>query len=85
MKGKKHGPFLYLSLKIGGNSKLIYIPKELENKVTMYAGDYQRWRKIRANIVRCQREMLALIDRLERGLTRAIEDIKLERQARKNR
>jgi len=83
MRGKKHGPFMYLSLKIDGRSKLIYIPKDMEGKVMVYASSYQRWRKIRAHIVRCQREMLELLDRLERGSTKGIEDYRLEAKARK--
>ncbi len=64
---------------------MIYIPKEMEIKAMAYASNYQRWRKIRVHIVRYQREMIELLDRLERGSTKAIEDYRSEAKLRKGR
>ncbi len=76
MVGQKHGPFLYLADKIDGKSKLIFIKKELEQKVAEYARNYQRWRQIRAKIVKLQKEIIQLLDKMEKGATICISDVK---------
>jgi len=64
-KGQKHGPFLYLSNKIEGKTKMIFIKRNLKEKVTELAKNYQKWRKSRAKIAKYNADILSLIDEME--------------------
>lgn len=85
MKGQRHGPFLYLSGKIHGKSKLLCIRKSMEYQVEDLARYYRRWRTLRAGIVRYYQEMVRCIDRLERSCTTSYEEVLLKDESRKKR
>jgi len=68
-RGELHGPAYYVSRKEGGKTKMIFIRRKLWPKVEEKVKRYQRWRVIRAQVVRMNSEMLALIDRMEKAVT----------------
>lgn len=41
IKGKKHGPYLYLSAFDGKRSRLVYVPQDLESEVRSWVQNYQ--------------------------------------------
>jgi len=68
-RGELHGPFYYLSLSQAGKTKMIFIKRQHWPKVAELSTNYRQWRKRRARIVKINREMLALIDQLEKERT----------------
>jgi len=75
MRGEKHGPFLYLSDKIAGKSKMVFIKKSISYKAIELAGNYLRWRKMRAQIAKYNAQLLHLIDEIEKMNTISVADI----------
>lgn len=41
LKGKKHGPYLYLSVFDGKGSRLVYVPQDLESEIRSWVQNYQ--------------------------------------------
>lgn len=74
-KGKPHGPFLYLSDKEGGKTRMVFIRASLKDKVRRYNKRYRRFREIRARLVRINRQILALLDDLEAKLRIRLKEI----------
>ncbi len=68
-RGELHGPTYYVSRKEGGKTKMIYIRRRLWPKVEEKVKRYRRWRSIRAQVVRMNSEILAIIDRMEKAVT----------------
>jgi len=81
-KGQKHGPFLYLSDKVEGKTKMIFIKRNLGKKVTELAKNYQRWRKSRAKIAKYNADILSLIDKMEGINTILISTLEPEPEAK---
>lgn len=44
-KGKKHGPYLYVSVYEGKKTRLIYVPRGMESKVREWVGNVRELRK----------------------------------------
>lgn len=65
--GKGH-PAKYLSVKEGGKTRMVFIPKSSEMKVADEAGRYRRFRQARAKLAKLAKQSLQIIDELERAL-----------------
>lgn len=66
-KGDGH-PAKYLSIKKGGRTCMVYVPTSQEMRVGREAERYRRLRKSRAMLAKLGRQVLELIDELERTL-----------------
>jgi len=68
-RGELHGPTYYVSRKEGGKTKMIYIRRGLWPKVEEKIKRYQRWRFIRARIVKINADLLHILDRMEKAVS----------------
>jgi len=68
-RGELHGPTYYVSRKEGGKTKMIYIRRGLWPKVEEKIKRYQRWRFIRARIVKINADLIYILDRMEKAVT----------------
>ena len=68
-RGELHSTAM-VSAKIGGRTRNTYVPLKDREQVKESALRYRRLRRARAEIAKLTRETLALIDALERALTR---------------
>ncbi len=68
-RGELHGPTYYISRKEGGKTKMIYIRQALWPKVEEKVKRYQRWRSLRARIVKINQEILMILDKMEKAIT----------------
>lgn len=74
-KGELHGPFWYLSTKVAGKIKMIFIKECYHMEVEKLAGNYRRWRSIRARMVKINLEIIGLIDQMEKTIIVEIKDV----------
>lgn len=65
--GEGH-PAVYLSTKVAGKTRMVYIPADCLDTVTQQAQSYRRLRKHRASLAKLSQQSLQLIDRLETAL-----------------
>jgi len=68
-RGELHGPTYYVSRKEGQKTKMIYIRRGLWPKVEEKVKRYQRWRVIRARIVKINADLIHILDRMEKAVT----------------
>jgi len=68
-RGELHGPTYYVSRKEGQKTKMIYIRRKLWPKVEEKVKRYQRWRAIRARVVKINADLLHILDRMEKAVT----------------
>jgi len=68
-RGELHGPTYYISRKEGEKTKMIYIRQALWPKVEEKVKRYQRWRSIRARLVKVNSEILLIVDKMEKAVT----------------
>ena len=68
-KGELHGPTYYISRKEGSKTKMIYIRQKFWQEVKEKVSRYQKWRQARARMVQINREILSLIDQMEKAIT----------------
>lgn len=68
-RGELHGPTYYISRKEGKMTKMIYIRQALWPKVEEKVKRYQRWRSIRARLVKVNSEILLIVDKMEKAIT----------------
>ena len=68
-RGELHGPTYYISRKEGKRTKMIYIRQALWLKVKEKVKRYQRWRSVRARMVKINSEVLSTLDKMERAIT----------------
>ena len=68
-RGELHGPTYYISRKEGKRTKMIYIRQALWPKVEEKVKRYQRWRSIRARLVKVNSEILLIVDKMEKAIT----------------
>ena len=68
-RGELHGPTYYISRKEGKKTKMIYIRQALWPKVEEKIKRYQRWRSLRARIVKINQEILLILDKMEKAIT----------------
>ena len=71
-RGELHGPTYYVSRKEGQKTKMIYIRQKLWPKVAEKVKRYQRWRGLRARIVKINIETLSVLDKMEKTITEDI-------------
>lgn len=67
--GKLHGPTYYVSRKEGKKTKMLYIRRALWPEIEKKIRRYQRWRNSRARIVKINREILLILDKMEKAAT----------------
>ncbi len=65
VEGKMHGPYLYLSRRIDGKTRLKRIGAAEEAWVTRCASNYREFRKARERMVKITSTIMDLINRLE--------------------
>lgn len=74
-KGLLHGPFYYLTYKEDTKTKMIFIKKNLWEASIKLNDNYRKVRKLRAEISKTNKEILALLDEIERQNTVSFDDI----------
>jgi len=65
--GQGH-PTTYLSCKVDGKTRMVYVPAAVEPKVAGEAQRYRRLRQHRASLAKLAQESLELIDKLQAAL-----------------
>ena len=68
-RGELHGPTYYVSRKEEKKTKMIYIRQALWPNVEEKVKRYQRWRSVRARMVKINREILLIVDKMEKAIT----------------
>lgn len=68
-RGELHGPTYYISRKEGKKTKMIYIRQALWPKVEENIRRYQQWRSLRARMVKINREIFLILDKMEKAIT----------------
>ena len=68
-RGELHGPTYYISRKEGKKTKMVYIRQALWPRVEEKVKRYQRWRSMRARMVKINREILLTLDKIEKAIT----------------
>ncbi|MBT9171270.1 MAG: hypothetical protein DDT18_01642 [Actinobacteria bacterium] len=68
-RGELHGPFCYLSVSQGGKTRMIFIKKQHWLRAKELSTNYRQWRKKRATIAQINKQILALIDQMEKERT----------------
>ena len=66
-QGEGH-PAKYLSVKDGGQTRMIYVPSSQEVRIAQEAEQYRQYRQARAMLAKLNRQALAVIDELEQAL-----------------
>ena len=74
-KGALHGPFYYLTYKVEGKTKMIFIKKNLWEAAIKLNNNYRKWRKLRADISKIGKEILTLLDEIEKENTVKLDTI----------
>ena len=64
-RGKKHGPFLYLSASVDGRTRTWHIPKGQEDYAQETTGRYKEFRTARERLVKIQKELVQLMNEIE--------------------
>ena len=82
-QGEGH-PAKYLSVKEGGQTRMIYVPSSQEVQVAQEAEQYRQYRQARAMLAKLNRQALAVIDELEKALqtTQKVDGRKKKRRTR---
>jgi len=76
-KGALHGPFYYLTYKVEGKTKMIFIKKNLWESAIKLNNNYRKWRKLRADISKIGKEILTLLDEIEKENTVKLDTIEV--------
>ncbi|NQT66861.1 MAG: hypothetical protein HQ569_04730 [Actinobacteria bacterium] len=76
-RGALHGPFYYLTYKEGKKTKMIFVKKNLWEQAIKLNGNYRKWRKLRADISKTGKEILTLLDEIEKENTVSLDDIEI--------
>jgi len=76
-RGALHGPFYYLTYKEEGKTKMIFIRKHLWEKALKLNENYRKWRKLRAEISKIGKEILTLLDEIEKANTVSFNNIEV--------
>jgi len=74
-KGELHGPFYYLTYKEEGKTKMIFLRQDIWDISLKLNENYRTWRSKRAQISKINREILRLLDIMEKGSTVSLESI----------
>ena len=74
-KGSLHGPFYYLTYKQEGKTKMVFIKKHMWEAAIKLNDNYRAFRKLRADITKINKEILALFDEIEKANTVSLSDI----------
>lgn len=81
-RGELHGPFCYLSVSQGGKTKMIFIKKQHWSQAKELSTNYRQWRKRRARIAQINKQILALIDQMEKERTLEVSFLERPKEAR---
>ena len=76
-RGALHGPFYYLTFKEGKKTKMIFIKKNLWEVAIKLNNNYRKWRKLRADISKIGKEILTLLDEVEKESTVKLSEISI--------
>lgn len=74
-RGALHGPFYYLTFKEDKKTKMIFVKKNLWDKAIKLNDNYRKWRKLRADISKINKEILTLLDEIEKENTVKLSEI----------
>jgi hypothetical protein len=81
-RGELHGPFCYLSVSQEGKTKMIFIKRHLWSQAAELSTNYRQWRKKRARIAQINKQILALIDQMEKERTLEVSFLERPKEAR---
>jgi len=76
-RGALHGPFYYLTYKEEGKTKMIFVKKNLWEVAIKLNNNYRKWRKLRADISKIGKEILTLLDEIEKESTVKLSQISI--------
>ena len=76
-RGALHGPFYYLTYKEEGKTKMIFVKKNLWEVAIKLNNNYRKWRKLRADISKIGKEILTLLDEVEKESTVKLSEISI--------
>jgi formylmethanofuran dehydrogenase subunit E len=76
-RGALHGPFYYLTYKEEGKTKMIFVKKNLWEVAIKLNNNYRKWRKLRADISKIGKEILTLLDEIEKEGTVKLSQISI--------
>lgn len=76
-RGALHGPFYYLTYKEEGKTKMIFVKKNLWEVAIKLNNNYRKWRKLRADISKTGKEILTLLDEIEKESTVKLSQISI--------
>ena len=76
-RGALHGPFYYLTYKEEGKTKMIFVKKNLWEVAIKLNNNYRKWRKLRADISKIGKEILTLLDEIEKESTVSLDNIEI--------
>lgn len=74
-KGKKHGPFLYLSRTEGKSTKMVYVPKGKWVEVRTLSERYHKLRERRKKLGELNQSIYELLDELEARLEKSPKEV----------
>lgn len=74
-RGELHGPFWYLSWSEGGRTRMYFVKAAGQGRVREAARRYRRWRQLRAQLVKLQRQILVGVDALEAAARRRVQEV----------
>ena len=63
-RGKKHGPYLYVSVYEGKKTRLVYVPKGMEKKVYEWVGNL---RELQRKVSEISQLNVEVLKRLQKG------------------
>lgn len=75
-RGQKHGPFLYVSRKVGGKTRYSYVQAEKATKISPLVEEYQQYFERRRRIRQLTEEIERLLDQLGEAQMRSWEEEK---------
>ena len=75
-RGELHGPFYYLTYKEEAKTKMIFLKKGVNKRAKLLNDNYKSFRKNRARVSMINKEILALMDEIEKINTVSLSDIK---------
>ncbi|MCX6384934.1 MAG: hypothetical protein NTV16_10755 [Actinobacteria bacterium] len=75
-KGSLHGPFYYLTYKENKKTKMIFLKTAISKRAKVLNDSYKSFRKLRAKVSMINRQILALMDEIEKINTVSLSGIK---------
>ena len=75
-KGSLHGPFYYLTYKENSKTKMIFLKKDVSKRAKILNDNYKSFRKLRARVGIINKDILSLMDEIEKINTVSLTAVK---------